>query len=142
MLMDKRLQVSSNQALTGTSLVPSTDVIDLGSAGRIIAPGEPLWWVVVSKVLLAGTDTPTLAIAVQSDDASNFPSALTLLTMPALSVAEFAAGKRIIIPHPFNQAERYVRLGYTMTGTTPTATVDAFLTNQDPSQWVAMADAI
>jgi hypothetical protein len=29
-----------------------------------------------------------------------------------------------------------------MTGTSPTATVDAWLTNQDPTTWVAQPDAL
>ena len=40
------------------------------------------------------------------------------------------------------QNERYLRLNYTLGGTTPTATVDAFLTNQDPASWLAYPDAI
>lgn len=137
MIIDKRLQVSSLQALTATA--PSTDVIDLGSL-RLIGPGEPLWWVVAARVGLAGT-TPTLDIAVQTDDASNFPSAATLLSYPQLAAAGFVTGTRIIIPMPFVN-ERFLRLNYTMGGTTPTATVDAWLTNQDPQTWMSLPDAI
>jgi hypothetical protein len=139
MIIDKRLQVSSLQALTGTSLVPSTDVVDLGSL-RLIGPGEPLWWVIAARVGLAGT-TPTLDIAVQTDDASNFPSAATIASHPQLAAAAFTAGTRIVIPMAFNN-ERFLRLAFTMGGTTPTATVDAWLTNQHPQAWSAFADAI
>jgi hypothetical protein len=139
MYIDKRLQVSAQQALTGTSLVASTDVIDLGTS-RLIGPGSPLWWVIVARVGLAGT-TPTLDIKVQTDDASNFPSAADLLAHPQLAAADFAAGAQIIIPMAFKN-ERYLRLAYTMGGTTPTCTVDAWLTNQDPQTWKAFPDAI
>ncbi|MFA7504284.1 MAG: Bbp16 family capsid cement protein [Burkholderiaceae bacterium] len=138
MIIDSRLQVSAKQALTETA--PSTDVIDLGAVNRLLGPGDPLWWVIVARTGLAGT-TPTLAIAVQTDDAANFPSAATLLTHPTLAAAAFTTGTRVVIPMPW-QNERYLRLNYTLGGTTPTATVDAFLTNQDPASWLAYPDAI
>jgi hypothetical protein len=38
--------------------------------------------------------------------------------------------------------KRYLRLVYNMGGTSPTATVDAFLTNQEPESWKSFANAI
>lgn len=137
MIIDKRLQVSTLQALTANA--PSTDVIDLGSQ-RLIGPGDPMWWVIAARVGLAGT-TPTLAVAVQTDDAGGFPSPATLFTSQTLAAADFPTGKFLILPMAFNN-ERFLRLNYTLTGTTPTATVDAWLTNQDPTAWAAQADAI
>lgn len=139
MILDNLLKLSQDQALTGTSLVASTDVIDL-SVQRLIAPGDPLWWVIAAKVGLAGT-SPTLAIAVQSDDNSGFSSAATLLTNPTLAAAAFATGARIVIPMPWTN-ERYLRLAYTMGGTSPTCTVDAYLTNQQPPHHYAYPDAM
>ncbi len=139
MFIDKRLQVSSLQALSGAGAAPSTDVIDLGTL-RLIGPGDPLWWVIVARTGLGGT-SPTLDIAVQADDASNFPSAQTLLSHPQLAESAFVTGTRIVIPMPWNN-EQYLRLNYTLGGTAPTATVDAFLTNQEPASWSAFADAI
>lgn len=138
MFIDRRLQVSALQALTATA--PSTDVIDLGAQTRIVGPGEPLWWVIAARVGLAGT-SPTLDIAVQTDDASGFPSPATLLSHPQLAAAGFVTGTRIVIPMVFNN-ERFLRLNFTLGGTTPTATVDAWLTNQHPQFWVAQPDAI
>lgn len=139
MYMDKRLQVSTQQALTGTDPVPSTDVIDL-SVLRLVGPGEPLWWVIAARVALAGT-TPTLDIKAQTDDNSGFSSAADLVAYPQLAAAGFTLGTRLVLPFTFTN-ERYLRLLYTMGGTTPTATVDAWLTNQDPSSWRAFPDAI
>jgi hypothetical protein len=141
MMIDKRLQVSSQQALTGTSLVRSTDTIDLGSP-RNIGPGEPIWLVVAARVGLAGTDTPTIKWSIQCDDASNFPSAKTLCEQPALGAAEFATGKLFALAVPMSGVERHLSVAFTMTGTTPTATVDAWFTNQDPTTWAALPDAI
>jgi hypothetical protein len=139
MFIDKRLQVSAQQALSGAGAAPSTDVIDLGSQ-RLIGPGEPMWWVIAARVGLAGT-TPTLDIAVQTDDALNFPSAATIASHPQLAAAAFTVGTRIVIPMAFSN-ERFLRLNYTLGGTTPSATVDAWLTNQHPQAWSAFADAI
>jgi hypothetical protein len=139
MILDRRLQVSAMQALSGAGAAPSTDVIDLGSQ-RLIGPGEPMWWVIAARVGLAGT-APTLDIAVQTDDAAGFASPATVLSHPQLAAAAFAAGSRIVIPMPFVN-ERFLRLLFTLGGTTPSATVDAWLTNQHPSTWSALPDAI
>ena len=137
MIIDSRLQVSDQQALTATAA--STNVIDLGSQ-RLIGPGDPLWWVIVARIGLGGT-SPTLVPSVETDDNSGFSSAATLVTYPQLAAAGFVTGTRIVIPMTFTN-EQYLRLKYTLGGTTPTATVDAFLTNQDPASWSAFADAI
>ena len=71
MIIDKSLQVSSLQALSGTSGIPSSNFIDLGEARRLIGPGDPLYWVIAARVGLDGT-TPTLQIAVQTDDDDAF----------------------------------------------------------------------
>lgn len=137
MIIDKLLQVSSDQALTATAA--STDVIDL-SSDRDIGPGEQMWLVVASKVAPGGT-SPTIAISIETDDNSSFSSATTLATHTTLAAAAFAVGTRVIIPMPMTN-ERYLRAKYTLGGTSPTFTVDAFLTNQEPANWVAYPDAI
>ncbi len=140
MYIDKRLQVSSQQALSGTSLVPSTDTIDLG-ADRDVGAGRQLWLVVCARTGLAGTDTPTIKWSIQTDDADTFGSAATLVEQPAMGAAAFATGKTFALALPFTN-ERHLRAAYTMTGTTPTATIDAFFTDQDPTSWVSLPDAI
>jgi hypothetical protein len=139
MIIDSRLNVSRMQALTGTSAVASTDTIDLGST-RLIGPGEAMWWVIVARVGLGGT-TPTMTISIQTDDNSAFSSAATLDTAPTLAAAAFATGQKIILPMPWTN-ERHLRLSYTMGGTSPTCTVDAFLTNLEPESWIAYPNAI
>lgn len=139
MIIDKRLQVSADQALTGTSATASTDVIDLGS-DRDIGPGKPMWWVLVFKAAPGGT-TPTFTFKQQTDDNSGFSSASDLFTSPTLAAADMAAGKRHVFPMAFTN-ERYLRASYTMGGTSPTSTVDCFLTDQDPANWTAQPDGI
>lgn len=137
MIIDKRMQVSSSQALTATAA--STDVIDLGS-DRDIGPGRSMWLVVVAKTGLGGT-SPTLAVSVETDDNSGFSSAATLLTGPTLAAAAFATGQIHVLPMPMTN-ERYIRAKFTLGGTSPTATVDAWFTDQDPQTWAAQADAL
>jgi hypothetical protein len=139
MYIDKRLQVSAQQALSGAGAAPSTDVIDLGSV-RLIGPGDPMWWVIAARVGLAGT-TPTLDIKVQTDDNAGFASAADVIAYPQLAAAGFVTGTRIVIPVTFTN-ERFLRLLYTLGGTTPSATVDAWLTNQHPQSWLSYPDAI
>jgi hypothetical protein len=138
MIIDKSLQVSALQALSGTSGIPSSHFIDLGEARRLIGPGDPLWWVIAARVGLAGT-SPTLKIEVETDDSDDFGSAVALISK-SLAAADFPTGARIVIPMPHTN-KRYLRLLYTPGGTNPTATVDAFLTNQEPMSWLAYPGA-
>jgi hypothetical protein len=132
--MDRRLQVSALQALTGT--VPSTDVIDLGAQLRLIGPGDPLWWIIAARTGLNGG---TIDITVQTDDNSGFASPATVVAHPQLAAAAFVTGARFVIPMFFSN-ERFLRLNYVLGANT--ATVDAWLTNQDPTLWIAQPDAI
>lgn len=139
MIIDKRLQVSSDQALTGTSAVASTDTIDL-SLDRDIGPGQTMYAVIQFKAAPGGT-TPTFTAKVQTDDNSAFSSATDLLTTNTLAAAAMAVGQRLVIPFPWTN-ERHVRLSYTMGGTSPTSTVDAWISSEPPPNWTAFADAI
>lgn len=122
MIIDSQQLFSDAQALTGTAA--STNLIDIAQERRI-GTGEPMAVVVSVDVALAGT-SPTLAIAVQSDDNSGFSSAATITSSQTISSA--AAGSKFVLPIPSGlSTERYVRLNYTLGGTSPTVTVTAFL---------------
>lgn len=136
MIIDKRLQVSSQQAITGTDAVRSTDVIDLGS-DRDIGPGQPLWLVVIARTGLGGTGGPTIKWSLQTDDSADFGSPTTLIEQPALAAAAFVSGTIFVLPLTMAN-ERFLSVLYTMTGTSPTATIDAFLTSEQPYTWRAL----
>lgn len=138
MYIDRSLQFSSDQALTATAA--SDNSIDLG-ANRPVGQGEPMWAVIVCKVAPGGT-TPTIAPSIEVDDNSGFGSARTILTGATLAAADFPLGTIYSMPWPRALEERYARLKYTLGGTDPTVTVDAFLTNQPPSNWQSFPDAI
>lgn len=138
MFIDRRLNVSRQQAIPNGTALASTDTIDLGSA-RLLGPGEPMWWVLAARVGLAADANPTFDFSIQTDDADTFGSPVTLYSHPQLTA--FAAGARLVIPHPWSN-KRHLRLWYDLGGTNPTLTLDAWLTNQDPTSWMAMADGL
>lgn len=118
MFIDRQNLVSDAQALTVTAA--STDFIDLGQERRL-GIGEPMCVVISADVALAGT-TPTFVATLQSDDNTSFSSAASLAVSPTFS--SFAAGAKYVLPIPPGIAtERYIRVNYTLGGTTPTITV-------------------
>ena len=137
MISDKNLHLSDAQALTATAV--STDHMNLGS-DIDIGPGSPLWLVVQSGAAPGGT-SPTITISIETDDNSSFSSATTIYTHTTIAGANFALGKRVVIPMPFEN-EQYMRVRYTLGGTSPTFTVSAHLTAHEPPNWKAYPDAI
>ena len=135
MLIDKLLRFSASQSLASASGTASTDILDLGADRDMTALGRPLYVAVVLEA--SGGTSPTLQVIVQTDDDSGFSSAVALHTGPALAQA---SNRVQIIPIPHTN-ERYLRLTYTQDGTSPTATVSAFITDS-PQAWVATADGI
>lgn len=135
--VDKRGEFSDAQALTATAV--STNVVDLTS-DRDIGPGVPLWVILTLDVASdGGNSDETYVVALQTDDNSGFSSATEIgsVTIPRGS----AAGTMFSIGFPARN-ERYIRLNYTLGGTTPSATVSAWLTSDPPRAWTAFPDAI
>lgn len=123
MILDRENAFSIAQALTATAA--STDLIDL-SVVRQIGSGKDLYLVVNVDVAAGGT-SPTVAIAVQTDDNSAFSSATTLLTSPTYTGAQLVLSSQFVLPLPQQGFERYLRLQYTLGGTSPTVTLSAHL---------------
>lgn len=125
MILDAQCQFSDAQALTASAA--STNIIDLG-ADRNIGIGEPMSVVVFVDVALDdGNADETYAISVQADDNSGFSSAATVASAATVTRGD-AAGTRYVIPLPADYAtEQYLRVYYTLGGTTPSGTVSAYL---------------
>lgn len=125
MNLDAQGLFSDAQALTATAA--STNLIDFGVDGNI-GIGEPMSVVLVLDV--AADDTTgdeTYAVALQVDDNASFSSAAQIGS--ATITRGDAAGTRYVIPVPQDETgEQYMRINYTLGGTTPTVTVTAFLT--------------
>ena len=125
--IDAQLLFSDAQALTGTTAVVSTNVIDLG-ADRNIGIGEPITVSGIIDVSLAGAATEAITVTLETDDNVAFTSAVTVAGTGSLTEAQFAAGQIWALAVPVNlTTERFIRLSYIMTGTTPTATVTSWL---------------
>jgi hypothetical protein len=124
MLLDAQLQFSAAQALTATAV--STNVIDLGAV-RQIGVGEPLS-ILVCVIVAADftTANETYQIDIQTDDNSAFSSATTL-SSTILTAAQLTLGAVRAIAVPRYNMERYLRLNYTLGGTTPTVTLSTWL---------------
>lgn len=125
MLLDKTLEFSLAQALTATGV--STNYLDLGS-DRDIGQGEPLSIMIdatVSADITTGDET--YQVQVQTDDNTSFSSPTTIGAF-TLTAAQLAAGAPPVqLPFPLTN-ERYVRLNYVLGGTTPSVTLNAYLT--------------
>lgn len=127
--VDAQQLFSDAQALTATAV--STNIIDL-SQDRNIGIGTPMAVVITVDVAMAGT-SPTFAATLQADDNSGFSSPATVGTTPTQSA--LAAGAQLVLPIGADVlTERFLRLNYTMGGTTPTVTVTSYLAPVDQIQ--------
>ncbi len=126
-ILDRENAFSQSQALTGTTLVPSTDIIDLSSIRQVGAGnGEPI--LLVNFEAAPGGTTPTMTLALQTDDNAAFSSATTVITyLSAVAASAFGASTQYQFPLPRTGLERFIRVAYTMGGTSPTSTVSAHL---------------
>lgn len=135
MYIDSLLEFSRAQALSASGA--SQNIIDLGS-DRDIGPGRPLW--IVVSVAVAAVGTGTYQIDLETDDNAGFSSPTKIASVTPAAAA-LTAGQRLVLGMPFAN-ERYLRLNYTLGGTTPGVTLNAFLTDQDPTAWQAYPDGI
>lgn len=134
MIIDSRLEFSNAQALTATA--DSTNVIDL-SGDFDVGKGVPLYVVVRVIVALDGTTgDETYTVTLETGATAAAGTDLTTVTMARGD----AAGTTYIIAVP-QEVNRYLQLYYTLGGTTPTGTVDAWVTPFPPENWAAFADA-
>ena len=128
MYIDGQLLFSDAQALTSTGA--STNVIDL-SIDRNIGVGESM--AVVVQLDVAADDAnsdETYSVAVQTDTVENFASPTELGTITI--TRGDAAGTRYTFLIPKDTTpERYLRLNYTLGGTTPSVTVTSFFVPAD-----------
>jgi len=136
MIIDNLLSYSDAQALTGTAV--STNVLD-HSQDRDIGIGTPMCVCITVDVAAGGT-TPTLSVTLQTDSVVGFGSAVNVISTQVFAAAALVAGARFALPVPPDlNMNRFSRLNYTMTGTSPTITVTAELIPQSQMQAEAVA---
>jgi hypothetical protein len=113
--LDRQILFSNAQAITASAA--STDVVDLGSS-RDVGAGEPV--MVLVQVTQAFDNLTSLTVALQTSATENFASPVQL-TAQTLALASLTAGARFAIGPVPRGVLRYLRLYYTVTGSTPTA---------------------
>lgn len=131
MYQDAQQLLSDAQALTVTAA--STNLIDLSSV-RHLGTGEPMavmFSVDVAADVASGNETYQFDL--ETDDNSSFSSAVVISRL-AFGVSGFpaasklAAGYVFALPLPLSDLlERFLRVNYTLGGTTPTLTVTSSL---------------
>ena len=120
MIIDGQGLFSDDQAITANGA--SDNYIDLQVAGDI-GPGNPIP-IVIQLTAAAGGTTPTIKVAVQVDDNASFSTPKTVAESNTLSGG--AAGDTLSIHFiPRGTDERYVRLYYTVGGTSPSYKITA-----------------
>lgn len=129
-MLDEQLQFSENQAITAT--VKSTNIIDLG-VGREVAFGTPVPLLVMVKEDF--NNLTSLKVAVETSETADFGTTIELASSTVVA-ANLKKGK--LIPLSFLPAgnKGFVRLGYTVNGTAPTAgKVSAYLVDAIPQSF-------
>lgn len=127
--MDRNLEFSDAQDLSGAGSVASTNQVDLALAAPNLGIGTPIWLVV--RVNTAFTLLTSLTVMLQ-DAAANTGYA-QLLEGATIPVAELIAGADLLVVALPATHKRWLSVYYTIVGTNPGAgKVDAYLTLTPP----------
>jgi len=136
--VDSRLEFSSAQALTATA--DSTNVVDLTQTARQIGAGKPLWVhfnVTVAADVANGDETYEFTVATGA--AASLGTQIASMAIPR---GTLVAGYTFSLAVPVERMLRYVGVEYVLGGTSPTITVDAYMSDQEAYTWTSTADAI
>ncbi len=134
MYIDAQLLFSDAQVLTTTAV--STNVVDLGVAKNLF-DGEALALVItIDTAADTTTNDETYVIAVQGAPLSNFSSPVTISSTTfnnaSGNIAQLGLNKQVVLPISVGtEVPRFIRLNYTLSGTTPSVTLTAFLSPLD-----------
>jgi hypothetical protein len=137
-LVDARLECSSAQALTASA--DSTNVIDLTGTALQVGAGQPLYMhfnVTVAADFTTGDETYSFGVATGAATSLG-----TVLASRAIVAGTLVAGYNFSIAVPNTGVLRYIGAEYVLAGTSPTITVDAYLSDQEAFTWQSYADAI
>lgn len=125
-ILDKQTMFSDDQAMGDSAA--STNYLNLGTFGtpvngnainRDIGPGNPI--PITVQVTTDFSDLTSLKVAVQMDTEPTFSSAETVLETEAILQATLVAGYKFNLDFiPQKTSQQYVRLYYTIVGTTET----------------------
>ena len=137
-MVDARLEFSSAQALTASA--DSTNVVDLTQTARQIGAGRPMFVhfnVTVAADFTSADETYTFGVATGAATSLG-----TVLSSRAIVAGTLVAGYNFTMAVPTTGVLRYIGVVYVLAGTSPTITVDAYLSDQEAYSWASYADAI
>ena len=137
-MVDARLEFSSAQALTASA--DSTNVVDLTQTARQIGAGRPMFVhfnVTVAADFTSSDETYTFGVATGAATSLG-----TVLSSRAIVAGTLVAGYNFTMAVPTTGVLRYIGVEYVLAGTSPTITVDAYLSDQEAYSWASYADAI
>jgi len=138
---DNLYSLSTAQALTDTAASEYT--LDLAVTYPQIGVGVPVYLCMRTQVA-GGGSSPTIIIAVEIADDTNFSggdlrclfaicdSDGSALAMDSDTRFTVAGAWIYRAPLPYEVAQRHLRLYYTLAGSSPTLTIDAWLQTQPP----------
>jgi hypothetical protein len=128
MIVDNTLVFSDSQAVTATAA--STNVIDLGAPGTPFGAANAVSFdigkgtdiAILVEVTEAFATLTSLTVSMETDDNSGFSSPATVVTGAAIPVASLTLGYVFQFPAriPLGVNERYLRLKYTVAGSSAT----------------------
>ena len=119
-MLDNTLVLSNEQAVTTTAA--STNIIKTNGGD---VPNRVF---LVVRVDTTFTGCTSVTPSVETDSASAFSSASTVMTLPTYPVASLTAGLVAIVPLPLGLKD-YVRVKYTVVGTATAGKFSAFITD-------------
>jgi hypothetical protein len=124
MITDKLLRVSTDQALTTTSV--STDTVDLSVARDMGEGGELIMNFAVTAALTGGTSVKFEVIG--ATNAALSTGVVVIGSSDAVVTADLVAGKNVAVrinPQIASTGQRYLGARYTISGTYSAGTVTA-----------------
>jgi len=114
MIIDSQLELSNKQSLAGSGTIVSTNVVDTGSVGDV-GIGDTLRLYVQIDQNLAGATA--LQVVLQTDDNEAFSTPTVIYASGTFAAAAVIAGAELVDIEIPRGAERYLRVGYVLTGT-------------------------
>ena len=126
MILDKNFNFAVQQALTGTSDVVSSNVLDLTTARKLFEGGGG-GKLLITQIASGGT-TPTLSARLVGADNAALTSNPIILAQTGVSDAIVAADlprQLEVVPVLQTTAKRFYGVIFLQGGTSPTATVNA-----------------
>jgi hypothetical protein len=142
MYIDKLGLLSDAQALSASAL--STNVIDWTSVTpkRQVGAGKRLWLMVsVGVAADFTTGDETYQVDLYTSAAANMSSPVNLGSR-VLTAAQLSAGALFAFAIPQEGMLEYFSAHYTLGGTTPTVTVTAWVTDEEPPEHSVYASGV